>query len=117
MTLEGLIIMLLIGAIAGMMCQEAVYLLRKLGVDDTLDVFAVHGVGGIFGTIMIALFGLGTWTAQLGGLIIVGAFTAVVTFVLVKLVAQITPLRVDAETETNGLDLSVHGERAYDMSS
>ncbi|WP_171228210.1 ammonium transporter [Ruegeria sp. HKCCA4008] len=109
---------LIIGAVAGVLCQEAVSIVRnKLNIDDTLDVFAVHGVGGIFGTLMIALFGLGTWTAQLGGLIVVGAFTAVVTFVLVKLVAQITPLRVDAETETNGLDLSVHGERAYDMSS
>jgi Amt family ammonium transporter len=109
---------LIIGAVAGVLCQEAVFVIRnKLNIDDTLDVFAVHGVGGIFGTLMIALFGLGTWTAQLGGLVIVGAFTAVVTFVLIKVVAAITPLRVDAETETNGLDLSVHGERAYDMSS
>ena len=109
---------LIIGAVAGVLCQEAVSLVRnKLNIDDTLDVFAVHGVGGIFGTIMIAVFGLGTWTAQLGGLVIVGVFTAAVTIVLVKAVALITPLRVNAETETNGLDLSVHGERAYDMSS
>ncbi|WP_171179949.1 MULTISPECIES: ammonium transporter [unclassified Ruegeria] len=109
---------LIIGAVAGVLCQEAVNVIRnKLNIDDTLDVFAVHGVGGIFGTIMIAAFGLGTWTAQLGGLMIVGVFTAVVTIVLVKVVALLTPLRVDAETETNGLDLSVHGERAYDMSS
>lgn len=109
---------LIIGAVAGILCQEAVTVVRNtLKIDDTLDVFAVHGVGGIFGTIMIAAFGVGTWTAQLGGLIIVGAFTAVVTIVLIKVVALITPLRVDAETETNGLDLSVHGERAYDMSS
>ncbi len=109
---------LIIGAVAGVLCQEAVNVIRnKLNIDDTLDVFAVHGVGGIFGTLMIALFGLGTWTAQLGGLVIVGVFTAIVTIVLVKVVALITPLRVDAETETNGLDLSVHGERAYDMSS
>ncbi|WP_171121608.1 MULTISPECIES: ammonium transporter [unclassified Ruegeria] len=109
---------LIIGAVAGVLCQEAVNVIRNvLKIDDTLDVFAVHGVGGIFGTIMIAVFGLGAWTAQLGGLVIVGAFTAVVTFVLIKVVALITPLRVDAETETNGLDLSVHGERAYDMSS
>lgn len=109
---------LIIGGVAGILCQEAVFIIRnKLNIDDTLDVFAVHGVGGIFGTIMIALFGMGTWTAQLGGLAIVGTFTAVVTFVLIKLVSAITPLRVDAETETNGLDLSVHGERAYDMSS
>ena len=109
---------LIIGAVAGVLCQEAVNIIRNLfHIDDTLDVFAVHGVGGIFGTMMIAVFGLGAWTAQLGGLVIVGAFTAVVTFVLIKVVAVITPLRVDAETETNGLDLSVHGERAYDMSS
>lgn len=109
---------LIIGAIAGILCQEAVNLIRnKLKIDDTLDVFAVHGVGGIFGTIMIAAFGAGTWAAQLGGLAVVGLFTAVVTYVLVKVVAMVTPLRVDLETETNGLDLSVHGERAYDITS
>ena len=109
---------LLIGAVAGVLCQEAVNLIRnKLKIDDTLDVFAVHGVGGIFGTIMIALFGAGTWTAQLGSLAIVGVFTIVVTYVLIKVVGMITPLRVDAETETNGLDLAVHGERAYDFTS
>ena len=90
---------------------------NKLQIDDTLDVFAVHGVGGIFGTIIIAVFGQGAWAAQLGGLVIVGLFTLVVTTLLVKVVAAITGLRVDAETEVNGLDLSVHGERAYDVNS
>jgi Amt family ammonium transporter len=109
---------MIIGAIAGVLCQEVVNFVRnKLRIDDTLDVFAVHGVGGIFGTIMIAIFGAGTWTAQLGALAIVGVFTAVVTVVLIKVVGLITPMRVDAETETNGLDLMVHGERAYDMNS
>lgn len=109
---------LVIGAVAGILCQEAVVVIRNvLNIDDTLDVFAVHGVGGIFGTIMIAVFGAGAWAAQLGSLVIVGLFTLVVTVVLVKLVGAITPLRVDAETETNGLDLSVHGERAYDITS
>jgi ammonium transporter, Amt family len=109
---------LVIGGIAGVLCQEAVGLIRtKMHIDDTLDVFAVHGVGGIFGTIMIVVFGAGTWAAQLGGLAIVGLWTVVVTFVLVKLVALVTPLRVDLETETNGLDLSVHGERAYELTS
>lgn len=109
---------LIIGAIAGVLCQEAVNLVRNtLKIDDTLDVFAVHGIGGIFGTIMIAVFGAGTWAAQLGGLAVVGVYTLVVTVVLVKLVGLITPIRVDAETEVNGLDLSVHGERAYDMNS
>ena len=109
---------LIIGAVAGIMCQEVVNFVRnKLKIDDTLDVFAVHGVGGIFGTIMIAAFGAGTWAAQLGALAIVGLFTIVVTFILIKAVSLVTPLRVDAETETNGLDLSVHGERAYEMNS
>ena len=109
---------LLIGAVAGILCQEAVLFIRNvLNIDDTLDVFAVHGVGGIFGTLMIAVFGAATWAAQLGSLVIVGGFTIIVTAILVKLVSAVTPLRVDAETETNGLDLSVHGERAYDMTS
>ena len=109
---------LIIGAIAGVLCQEACNVIRgKLKIDDTLDVFAVHGIGGIFGTIMIAAFGLGNWTAQLGSLVIVGIFTVVVTVVLVKLVSLLTPLRVDAEDETNGLDLTSHGERAYDIQS
>ncbi|MGH1425230.1 MAG: ammonium transporter [Pseudooceanicola sp.] len=106
---------LIIGAVAGILCQEAVGLIRnKLSIDDTLDVFAVHGVGGIFGTIMIAAFGAGSWAAQLGSLAIVGVFTVVVTFVLAKLVGMVMPMRVDQETETTGLDLAQHGERAYD---
>ena len=107
-----------IGFVAGILCQEAVNVVRnKLKIDDTLDVFAVHGVGGIFGSLMLAALGLASWTAQLGALAIVGVFTVVVTYALVKLVALVTPLRVVAETETNGLDLSVHGERAYDINS
>lgn len=109
---------LVIGAVAGVLCQEAVHLFRvKLRVDDSLDVFAVHGVGGIFGTIMIAVFGAGTWTAQLGGLAVVGIWTVVATVVLIKLVGLVTPLRVSRDIETEGLDLAVHGERAYDAAS
>ncbi len=109
---------LVIGGLAGVLCQEAVNLVRnKLRIDDTLDVFAVHGVGGIFGTVMVAVFGAGTWAAQLGGLAVVGLWTVGLTFALVKLVALVTPLRVDDETEFNGLDLSVHGERAYELTS
>ena len=109
---------LIIGAIAGVLCQEAVNLIRnKARVDDTLDVFAVHGAGGIFGTIMIAVFGAGSWAAQLGSLAIVGVYTVVVSIVLIFICKAITPLRVDEETEVTGLDLSVHGERAYEMNS
>ncbi|SEW08448.1 ammonium transporter (TC 1.A.11) [Cognatiyoonia koreensis] len=109
---------LVIGSVAGIMCQEAVTLIRNVvKIDDTLDVFAVHGVGGIFGTIMIAVFGAGSWAAQLGSLAIVGAYTIVVTCVLIVICKAVTALRVDPETETTGLDLAVHGERAYELNS
>ena len=109
---------LIIGAIAGVICQEACRLVKDLlGIDDTLDVFAVHGVGGIFGTLMIAFLGHGSMVAQAGSLAIVGGFTIVVTVVLVLVTKALVGLRVDAETETAGLDLTAHGERAYDMSS
>ena len=109
---------IVIGAVAGVLCQEAVTLIRNtLKIDDTLDVFAVHGVGGIFGTIMIAVFGAGAWAAQLWSLVIVGIFTVIMTTVLIYVTRAITPLRVDEDTETQGLDLVVHGERAYDTAS
>lgn len=114
----GPVAALIIGGIAGILCQEAVALIRgKMKLDDTLDVFAVHGVGGIFGTIMIAVFGAGSWAAQLGSLVIVGVFTVLGTWVLAKLVSLVIPIRVDSETEFNGLDIATHGERAYDITS
>ena len=109
---------LIIGAAAGILCQEAVNHVRNiLKIDDTLDVFAVHGVGGIFGTIMIAIFGKGTWVAQIGSLVIVGLFTVILTVVLVKFTAFFTVLRVSEEDESVGLDIAAHGERAYDHTS
>ncbi len=109
---------LIIGAVAGVLCQEAVNLVRNgLKIDDTLDVFAVHGVGGIFGTIMIAVFGQGSFAAQLGSLVIVGIFTVVVTVIIAVVAKALVGMRVDEETETSGLDLAQHGERAYDMTS
>ena len=109
---------LIIGGVAGILCQEACGLIKtRLNIDDTLDVFAVHGVGGVFGTIMIAVFGFGSMGAQLGALAIVGVFTVGATYALVKIIAAITGIRVDEETEITGLDPAQHGERAYDMSS
>ena len=109
---------LLIGGISGILCQEVVNVVRQiLNIDDTLDVFAVHGIGGIFGTLMIGFFGYASFITQLSGLVIVGLYTVIVTYILIKTASVITPLRVDEETETNGLDLTVHGERAYDVNS
>ena len=108
----------IIGAIAGILTQEACRFVKGfLKIDDTLDVFAVHGVGGIFGTIMIAVFGAGAWGAQLGALAIVGIFTIVMSIILVKITGLIFPIRVSEEDEFTGLDLASHGERAYDLTS
>lgn len=107
---------LIIGAIAGVMCQYAVNLMKeRLQVDDTLDVFAVHGVGGIFGTLMIAVFGRGDWGPQLIALAAVGVFTVVVTYLIARVVMLFTPLRVTPEDEVEGLDYAAHGERSYDF--
>ncbi len=115
---------LIIGAIAGILCQEAVNMVRnKLKIDDTLDVFAVHGVGGVFGTLMIAIFAMlgfdndSAFVAQLGSLVIVGIFTVVATVVIAIVARSLVGMRVDEETETTGLDLAQHGERAYDITS
>jgi Amt family ammonium transporter len=86
-------------------------------IDDTLDVFAVHGIGGVFGTIMLAIFGYAGWTEQLGSLLVVGIFTIVATYLIVKFVVLFCPIRVSEENELTGLDQSSHGERAYDMAS
>jgi len=106
---------LVIGAIAGILCQEAVRVIRDiLKIDDTLDVFAVHGVGGVFGTLMIAVFGAGSFVAQMGSLVIVGVFSVVATIVIAVICKPLVGIRVSQEVEQEGLDLAVHGERAYD---
>lgn len=125
---------LLIGLIAGYVCFNATHILkRKLMVDDSLDVFPVHGVGGIIGTLMAGIFASGAlgvfsgqgyaegkdMASQLGvqalGVVSVGAYTAVVTYVLLKLVQKMVGLRVNAEGEYAGLDTSEHNERGYDL--
>ena len=109
---------LMIGSIAGIACQIMCEIIKGwFKIDDTLDVFAVHGVGGIFGTIMLAVFGYAGWSEQLGSLAIVGCFTIIVTFMIIKFVILAFPIRVSEEDEITGLDQSSHGERAYDMAS
>ncbi len=109
---------LIIGAIAGVLCQICCGVVKNLiKIDDTLDVFAVHGVGGMFGIVMLVVFGHAGAMEQFGGLAVVGVFTVVMTTIIIGITSIITPLRVDEETEAMGLDLICHGERAYDMSS
>ena len=115
---------LIIGFIAGILCQEAtIFVKRVLVIDDTLDVFAVHGLGGIFGTLMIPFFAFlgfengSSFTSQIGGIIIVGAYTVLVSSIIIFVLKFFIPMRVSEETEWEGLDLREHGEKAYDLSS
>ena len=119
---------IIIGAVAAIVCYYAVALIRtRLGIDDSLDVFAVHGVGGVLGTLIIPVLatagplapGLGEVTmgqqawVQLQGVLAVVGWSVVMTFVIVKAMGFITPLRVKSEAEIEGLDMAAHGERAY----
>ena len=122
---------LAIGAAAGLACYGGVMLKAKLGYDDTLDAFGVHGVGGAIGTILLGVFALRVWNpAGADGLMTgnaaffgkqllavgVGIGYAVVgTFVLLKLVDAVVGLRVGAEEEHEGLDINLHGEEGYNM--
>ncbi|MFN3212577.1 MAG: ammonium transporter [Henriciella sp.] len=119
---------MIIGAIAALACYYAVILIRnKLKIDDSLDVFAVHGVGGILGTLLIPFLagvgpmapGLGEtsigeqFTVQATGVLAVCAWSAIASAALLFLIKFITPLRVSASDEEVGLDTASHGESAY----
>ncbi len=120
---------LAIGLSAGVICFYATRLIKRvLVIDDSLDVFPVHGVGGSLGLLLCAVFvnadlgGSGYAEgmnpgSQLGvqalGLLATAAWTAVATWVVLKVTGLITPLRVDEEDEIEGLDLTQHEERAY----
>ena len=126
---------IVIGLAAGWVCFVAtLFVERTLRIDDSLDVFPVHGVGGMLGTILAGVFAattLGPFSGyglsdavsgiggQLGvqfiGLIVVTAYTAVVTWVLLKVIGAVVGLRIGAEQEDIGLDISEHEERGYDL--
>lgn len=114
----GPVYAIVMGIVAGILCQETVYFLRdRLKVDDSLDVFAVHGAGGIYGSMMMAALGVASWPAQMGGILIVGGYAAVVTLVLVFFCKGVAGMRVDADTEAQGLDMAVLNQRAYELDS
>jgi len=125
---------LVIGLSAGVMCFYATQIMKRtFKVDDSLDVFPVHGVGGILGTLLVGVFAseqLGLFSGQgfadgiesigqqfqvqLVGVLAVGAYTAVVTYLLLKITGLITSgLRVSREEEVMGLDLAHHEEEGY----
>ena len=100
------------------------WLKRKLGYDDALDVFGVHGIGGIIGAVLTGVFAAEAVSGtpgmlegnvdqvglQLYGIGVTVAYSAVVTFILVKLVGAVMGLRVEEDEEREGLDTSLHGE-------
>jgi Amt family ammonium transporter len=121
---------ILIGIAAGIVCFAAVLIIKqRFRIDDSLDVFAVHGVGGMLGSTLLSVFaaaslgGVGfaermNFPRQLGAQLLAIAAAALwsagITFVLVRALRPVTGLRVDAEREFDGLDFTTHGERAYD---
>ena len=126
---------LLIGLLAGVVCYYATQAIKGVfNIDDSLDVFPVHGVGGMLGIIMLSFVGtqggfLGSGASgiadggplvqlviQLKGIGVIFLWTAVATWVILKLVGLVTDLRVSEESENEGLDVTEHEERSYDLS-
>lgn len=109
---------LAIGSIAGIVCFFAVVGFKSAtGIDDSLDVFALHGIGGVVGTLLTPVFATTavapvTATVVTNGLgaLAVMAYAGVGTWLLLRLVGLLVPLRVDAEEEKVGLDIAQHGE-------
>ena len=125
----------IIGLSAGVVCYFATnYLKNALKVDDSLDVFPVHGVGGVLGTILAGIFcstqlgifsgnGFSDGVDSIGGQLMIQAtgvvatfvYTLVATWIILKAVDMLVGLRVDDDEETQGLDLVLHDERGYDL--
>ena len=120
---------LILGFLGGLLCYLAVdYIRGKLQIDDSLDVFAVHGVGGILGSLLVAFLATSTFLGlglpegqtassqfiiQFKGVALTICWTAVFTYLILKLTSFIVPLRVEEEEEIEGLDLRSHGEKGY----
>ncbi len=125
---------LVIGFTAGIICYYATQAIKqRFKIDDSLDVFPVHGVGGMLGTFYAGIFAsdaLGVFSGQgynegmtmasqtyvqIVGIASTFVYTGIVTYILLKLVDKLLVLRVDEEGETRGLDLTEHDERGYDL--
>ena len=116
---------LVLGALASVVCYAAVQLKNRLGYDDSLDAFGVHGVGGMLGALMTGLFcftpvnGLftGGGAGQLGkqalGVAVAIVFAGGGTFVIASVLKRVMGLRTTEQEERDGLDIHVHGERGY----
>jgi Amt family ammonium transporter len=124
---------LLIGLAAGLVCYGGVLVKERLGYDDTLDAFGVHGIGGTLGMLLLGVFAQRLWNpAGANGLIAGGSsffghqfiaviacigWSCVATFGLLKLVDALVGLRVQPDVEREGLDVNLHGEAGYAIGS
>jgi Amt family ammonium transporter len=115
-----------IGVTAGLVCYWAVTSLKqRLGYDDSFDVFGVHGVGGIVGALLTGVFAFSDegreiiknqFTGQLMSVLVTVIWSAVVTFIAIKIAGALCGgIRVDEETEMEGLDVKDHGEDGYSL--
>jgi Amt family ammonium transporter len=118
-----------IGIASGVLCYFAsTSLKRKLGYDDSLDVFGVHGVGGIVGAILTGVFSSATLggsgiegtigsqvLAQMIGVIVTIIYCGIVSYIILKVIDKTMGLRVSEEQESDGLDITLHGERGYNL--
>ena len=120
---------LVLGFSGGLLCYIAVdYIRGKLLIDDSLDVFAVHGVGGILGTLLVAFLATSTFSGlglpegqtamsqfvvQFKAVVLTVIWTSIFTYLILKVTSLIVPLRVDEQEEIEGLDLRSHGEKGY----
>ena len=119
---------MVIGLVAGSLCFVAVQFKNKFGWDDALDVWGVHGMGGVFGTILLGVFASSAINGQSGllegnssfffkefvAVIGASAYAFIFTYVMLIVINLITKVKVSAEDEKLGLDTSLHGEQAYD---
>ncbi len=122
---------LILGLAAGIVCQWMTTLIKQsIKIDDSLDVFAVHGVGGALGTILVSVFALSTFQGlglaegmtvgkqagvQLIGIVAVAAWSAIASYIIIMIARALFGLRVPEEDEIEGLDITSHGERGYDL--
>ncbi len=121
---------IILGALAGAICFFMVGIVKqRLKIDDSLDVFAVHGVGGILGSLIMPVFILESWggvgyedgdvggqfMAQLIGVGAVALWTIVATVIITLMISMVIPMRVNEEAEHDGLDLTSHGERGWEL--
>jgi len=120
----------IIGSVAGIVCYFAVYFKNKMKWDDALDVWGVHGVGGVLGTILLGvfaskvinpaganglLFGDSTFLfKQVVAVLAASVYAFLFTYLMLILINLITPVKVDEASQRIGLDEAIHGEKAYD---